>query len=248
MARILVFQHVAAEPLGTLDALIRARGHRIRFVNFNRHPAARPAVDAYDGLIVLGGGMNVHDEDRFPHLRVELAAIERALALDRPVLGICLGAQLLARVLGAPVYRNAVSEIGWYPLAPTKATARDPVLCPLEAPRPVFQWHSYTFDLPAGAVQLATGAECPMQAFRYGNHAYGFQFHLEMDAPLIGRWLSEPSYLANLEACGSPQSPDAIKAATSDHIGGLMALADQVFNRLLDRIGPMRARKLLPSR
>ncbi len=248
MARILVFQHVAAEPLGTLDAIIRARGHRIRFVNFNRDPQARPNIERYDGLIVLGGGMNVGDEARFPHLRTELAAIEQAIALDKPVLGICLGAQLLARVLGAPVYRHHTSEIGWYSLAPTPAAARDPVLKPLSGPRPVFQWHSYTFDLPRDAVLLATGADCPMQAFRYGESAYGFQFHLEMDEPLIRRWLSEPSYLADLEACGTPQNPDSIAAETAAHIEGLKTLADQVFNRLLDRIGAMRPRRSLPSR
>ncbi len=248
MARILVFQHVAAEPLGTLDAIIRARGHRIRFVNFNRHPDAAPEIERYDGLIVLGGGMNVGDEARFPHLRVELTAIERALALDKPVLGICLGAQLLARVLGAQVYPHTASEIGWYSLHPTAATPSDPVMSPLTAPQPVFQWHSYTFDLPRGALLVATGPDCPMQAFRYGEDAYGFQFHLEMDEALIRRWLSEPSYLADLEACGSPQQPAAIEAATPVHIEGLKALADRVFNRLLDLIGPMRARKSLPSR
>ncbi len=248
MARILVFQHVAAEPLGTLDAIIRARGHRIRFVNFTRHPDARPAIERYDGLIVLGGGMNVGDEARFPHLLTELAAIERALALGKPVLGICLGAQLLARVLGATVYPHSVSEIGWYPLEPTSETANDPVMCPLERSQAVFQWHSYTFERPRDAVLLATSAQCPMQAFRYGENAYGFQFHLEMDEALIRRWLSEPSYLADLEASGSPQQPSAIEAATSVHIEDLKTLADRVFNRLLDRIGPMRARKSLPSR
>ncbi|MBN8483126.1 MAG: gamma-glutamyl-gamma-aminobutyrate hydrolase family protein, partial [Xanthomonadales bacterium] len=98
MSRLLVFQHVAAEPLGTLDPLIRRRGHRIRFVNFERQPDAKPVIDRYRGLVVLGGPMNVEDQARRPHLRVELAAIERALAQGKPVLGICLGAQLLAHV------------------------------------------------------------------------------------------------------------------------------------------------------
>ena len=116
MPRLLVFQHVAAEPLGTLDPLIRARGHRIRFVNFEREPDAQPDVDRYRGLVVLGGPMNVEDQGRRPHLRAELRAIERMLAQGKPVLGICLGAQLLAHALGARVEPNPVPEIGWYPL------------------------------------------------------------------------------------------------------------------------------------
>ncbi len=121
MPRLLVFQHVAAEPLGTLDALIRARGHRIRFHNFERHPDAQPNVDRYRGLIVLGGPMNVEDQHRRPHLKTELLAIERALRQEKPVLGICLGAQLLAHVLGAPVRRHEQHEIGWYDLLVTEA-------------------------------------------------------------------------------------------------------------------------------
>ncbi len=117
MPRILVFQHVAAEPLGTLDPLIRRRGHRIRFKNFERHPDAQLNVDRYRGLVVLGGPMNVEDHPQRPHLANEMRAIERMLEQGKPVLGICLGAQLLAHVLGARVSRNPVPEIGWYPLA-----------------------------------------------------------------------------------------------------------------------------------
>ena len=248
MARILVFQHVAAEPLGTLDAIIRARGHRVRFINFHRDAVARPTVERYEGLIVLGGGMNLDQQADYPHLRTELAAIEKALKLGKPVLGICLGAQLLAHVLGAPVYRHGTPEIGWYPIDPTPATPADEVLSALTRPAPVFQWHSYTFDLPRDAVLVATGQDCPMQAFRYGDNAYGFQFHLEMDEALISRWLSKPSYLADIEACGTPQQPARIHAATGVYIEDLKALANVVFNRLLDRFGPQRGRKLLPSR
>jgi GMP synthase-like glutamine amidotransferase len=138
MPRLLVFQHVAAEPLGTLDPLIRKRGHRIRFKNFERHPDAQLNVDRYRGLVVLGGPMNVEDHPRRPHLRNEMIAIERMLEQGKPVLGICLGAQLLAHVLGAPVRRNEVPEIGWYPLRKTTEGTSDPVLAPLQADTPVF--------------------------------------------------------------------------------------------------------------
>lgn len=210
MPRILVFQHVAAEPLGTLDPLIRARGHRIRFVNFERTPDTQPDVDRYRGLVVLGGPMNVTDPAMRPHLRTELAAIERMLAQGKPVLGICLGAQLLAKALGARVRRNPVPEIGWYPLRMTDAGRADPVLGALGRTSSVFQWHGCHFDLPDGAAHLAQTDDCAQQAFRHGDNAYGFQFHLEVDAALIGRWLANPAYRDELAASGLPNDADAI--------------------------------------
>lgn len=248
MSRLLVFQHVAAEPLGTLDPLIRARGHRIRFVNFERHPDAVPSVDGYQGLIVLGGPMNVADRDRLGHLRVELTQIERALTQGKPVLGICLGAQLLAHVLGARVERNPTPEIGWYELEATTAAADDPVLAPLGSRAPVFQWHSYTFDLPSGATHLARTTTCEQQAFRYGASVYGFQFHLEVDARLIERWLSRPSYARELAAAGLGHDADEIRAAAAERLRVMQPLADAVFARFLDLVGRPEKRLVLPSR
>jgi GMP synthase (glutamine-hydrolysing) len=248
MARILVFQHVAAEPLGTLDPLIRSRGHRIRFVNFEREPDAQPSIDRYRGLIVLGGPMNVEDQHVRPHLRTELRVIETALQQGKPVLGICLGAQLLAHVLGAPVQRHRQPEIGWYRLHTTAAANEDAVMAPLAPQGPVFQWHSRSFALPHGAVHLAHTDTCEQQAFRFGDSAYGFQFHLEMDRPLIERWLGNPSYRQELASAGLAQDEAAIRAATIENIQAMQALADPVFNRFLDLIGRPARRIVLPSR
>ncbi|WP_024890492.1 type 1 glutamine amidotransferase [Luteimonas huabeiensis] len=248
MPRILVFQHVAAEPLGTLDPLIRSRGHRIRFVNFERDPHARPNVDRYRGLVVLGGPMNVDEQARRPHLRTELHAIERMLQQGKPVLGICLGAQLLAHVLGADVRRREAPEIGWYDLHATPEGRQDPVLAPLGEVARVFQWHRYHFEIPREAVHLARGAECEQQAFRWGELAYGFQFHLEMDRPLVERWLDTPAYREELAASGLPHDADAIRAATDLHIARMQAQADEVFNRFLDLVGRPQRRIVLPSR
>jgi GMP synthase (glutamine-hydrolysing) len=248
MPRILVFQHVAAEPLGTLDPLIRARGHRIRFVNFEREPDAQPDVDRYRGLIVLGGPMNVEDQARRPHLRTELRAIERMLELDRPVLGICLGAQLLAHALGAQVARAQRPEIGWYSLHPTAAGRSDPVLAPLGDRAQVFQWHGCRFDIPRDAVHLARSDDCEQQAFRWGANAYGFQFHLEMDQPLVERWLATPAYRDELAASGLRHDAEAIRAQTGAHIAALQQRADAVFNGFLDLIGRPQRRYTLPSR
>ncbi len=237
MSRILVFQHVAAEPLGTLDPLIRRRGHRVKFVNFERQPDAQPQMDRYRGLVVLGGPMNVEDREHRGHLLTELRVIEQALRQDKPVLGICLGAQLLAHVLGAPVRRHQPGEIGWYDLEVTRAGRDDAVVGRLGGPSPVFQWHRYTFDLPHGACQLARTATCEQQAFRYADNAYGFQFHLEADTALIGRWLGLPAYREELVAAGFGDAIDVIGARTAAAAEGLRASADAVFNGFLDLIG-----------
>lgn len=248
MPRLLVFQHVAAEPLGTLDRLIRDRGHRIRFVNFEREPDADPDVDRYKGLIVLGGPMNVCEQSQRSHLRTELRAIERALHLGRPVLGICLGAQLLAHALGANVRRHDSPEIGWYELLATEAGRLDPVLSALGERAPVFQWHGQTYDLPAGAEHLARTESCEQQAFRYGSAAYGFQFHLEMDLALIERWLQTPGYREELEQSGLGHDSEAIRRLSRERIGAMQASADAVFNNFLDLIGRPARRWVLGSR
>lgn len=248
MSRILVFQHVAAEPLGTLDPLIRRRGHRIRFVNFERDPGAQPDVDRYRGLVVLGGPMNVEDQASRPHLRTELRAIERMLGQGKPVLGICLGAQLLAHALGAPVKRQPVPEIGWYRLRATEAGRNDRVLAPLGEEAPVFQWHGRHFEIPRSAVHLARSETCEQQAFRWGGNAYGFQFHLEMDEPLIERWLATPGYRAELERREGLHDEAAIRAHTREHIADMQARAESVFSNFLDLVGRPQRRIALPSR
>lgn len=248
MSRLLVFQHVAAEPLGTLDRLIRRRGHRIKFVNFERHPDAEPCIDRYRGLIVLGGPMNVEDRAHREHLLTEMRAIEAALKQEKPVLGICLGAQLLAHVLGAPIRRQREAEIGWYDVVTTSAGQADPVLAPLGAQAPLFQWHNYTFETPAQAQHLAHSSACPNQAFRYGGNAYGFQFHLEANQALIERWLSTPAYRDELEAAGLAQDPQAIRARTAREAAAMEQRAEQVFGEFLDLVGRPLRRITLGSR
>ena len=248
MSRILVFQHVASEPLGTLDPLIRARGHRIRFVNFERDPDAQPNMDGYQGLIVLGGPMNVSEQSLRPHLRTELAVISQALKQQKPILGICLGSQLLAHALGAPIRLHTGPEIGWYPLHATEHGRDDKVISPLQPGHAVFQWHSYTFDVPHGARHLAYSETCAHQAFRYGENAYGFQFHLEMDRPLIERWLANPAYHEELRDAGLAYGAEQIRAQTLQHVDALQTHAAQVFNQFLDLVGKPAKRLLLGSR
>ncbi|MBL8300582.1 MAG: gamma-glutamyl-gamma-aminobutyrate hydrolase family protein [Rhodanobacteraceae bacterium] len=248
MSRLLVFQHVAAEPLGTLDRLIRGRGHRTKFVNFERQPDAAPCIDRYSGLIVLGGPMNVDDKAQRAHLLTEMRTIEAALYQGKPVLGICLGAQLLAHVLGAPIRRQREAEIGWYEVTTTDAGRSDSVIAPLGAGAPLFQWHNYAFEVPGQAQHLAQSAGCAGQAFRYGTNAYGFQFHLEANQALIERWLATPAYRAELCAAGLPHGADAIRATTAREVAAMEQRAELVFGEFLDLVGRPLRRICLGSR
>lgn len=248
MARVMIFQHVAAEPLGVLDPMLRRAGHRLRYVNFSRHPDARPRLERYDALVVLGGPMNVEQMGRYPHLAFETEAIRHFLEAEKPLLGICLGAQLLAHALGAEIHQRCGYEIGWYPLQPTAATGNDPVLSPLTDDHPVFQWHGRTFELPHGATRLARSAQCPNQAFRYGPQAWGFQFHLELDQGLIRRWLNTQAYLDELAASEVNRDAGTIHADTQRHIPHSLSLAESVFSNWLGRLGDRGRRIALPSR
>ncbi len=248
MAKVLVFQHVAAEPLGTLDPMLRNRGHRIRYINFHRDPFAQPDVGRYDALIVLGGPQMPDQGDRYPHLNVEMRCIEEALKREIPVLGICLGAQLLAYTLGGGVRPLDKWEIGWYDLEPTHQSAADPVFCALTEPRPAFQWHGYTFDLPRGAIHLARSETCENQAFRFGRNAYGLQCHLELDERLINRWLNMPEYLGDLEKNGRRGEAAAIQKQTHELIGQSADLSLEIFGQFLRPLGERRSRHVLPSR
>ncbi len=248
MARVVVFQHVPAEPLGTLDPMLRNRGHRIRYINFHRDPDAHPDMGRYDALIVLGGPQMPDQGNLHPHLNVEMRCIEEALKRDIPVLGICLGAQLLAYTLGGGVRAMPEWEIGWYDLEPTAQSAADPLFCALVEPQPVFQWHGYTFELPGEAVHLAQSETCANQVFRYGHHAYGLQCHLELDERLINRWLSLPEYLQDLELNGRRGDAAHIRDQTHALIGRSAELSHEIFGQFLHPLGERRGRHVLPSR
>src|SRR4029077_21161117 len=146
MKKLLVLQHVPHEILGTLNPLLKRAGFRIRYVNFGRYPDAQPSLDGYDGLVVLGGPMSAYDDTRLPHLRTEMKLIEAALQRNLPILGICLGAQLIARSLGARVFANHTKEIGWYNVHPSEHAEDDPLFRKFNEVEKIFQWHGDTFE------------------------------------------------------------------------------------------------------
>lgn len=246
--KILVFQHVPYEPLGTLDPLLKEAGFRIRYVNYGRDPYQRPSLDKYEALIVLGGPMNAHQIDTYPNLATEVDVIREAVDAGMSVLGICLGAQLLAKALGGQVSRNDEREIGWYDVHLTAAGQVDPVISTFASAQSVFQWHEDGITLPDGADNLATSPASDVQAFRYGDHAYGFQFHLEVNSSLVERWLTVPANQPILAAEAGRVDPQEIRQQTDERIGALQELSRQTFSRWIDRFDIVPRRRTLPSR
>ena len=246
--KILVFQHVPFEPLGTLDPLLKKAGFRIRYVNFARDPRQLPSLDGYSALIVLGGPMNVDQISDYPNLAIEVSLLQDALDRGISVLGICLGAQLLARALGSQVRPDEAREIGWYDVDLTAEGKNDPVLSAFSSRQQVFQWHEDAMQLPAGAVHLATSEACTVQAFRYGESAYGLQFHLEVNRSLIARWLDRAAYQPMLEEVTGTIDPEQIRERLNDSIRPLMQLSDRTFSRWIERFEIGSRRRNLPSR
>jgi GMP synthase (glutamine-hydrolysing) len=241
LPRILVFQHVASEPLGHLDPLLRESGFRIRYVNFEREPGAEPDVRKYDGLVVLGGPMNVDQVSRFPHLQTEMDVIRAAVQSGKPTLGICLGGQLLAAAMGGHVQPNPVPEIGWYRLHTRPAAHSDRLLRHFERiPRYIFQWHAYAFAPPPGAIPLAWTRSCRQQAYRLGDHAWGLQFHLEADNALIERWLQSPAARTEIERHWTGRRIAHIRAATRAHLPSAQHLSDRVFGEFIQLLAGRR--------
>lgn len=170
-----VFQHVPFEGLGSIEPWLVAHQARVTVTRFFEQPVL-PAVASLDLLIVLGGPMSVNDEDLFPWLREEKQFVADTIRSGKAVLGICLGAQMIASALGAKVFPGPHKEIGWHEIW---AEEREAGCFRLPAMATVFHWHGETFDLPAGAVRLAHSAGCRNQAFQIGRRVIGLQFHLE---------------------------------------------------------------------
>lgn len=189
-----VLQHVPHETLGRLAICLDQAGVAQRVVPLYMKLMHEMywEWDQVAGLVVLGGPMNVDEISQYPFLERELTWIRAAVVRDLPVLGICLGAQLLAKSLDARVFPNPVKEIGWYDLELT-LPANNSLFGGLTGRHKVFQWHGDTYELPAGAVQLARSEQCEQQAFRYGTRAYGLQFHVEVTAEMVEDWLNEPA-------------------------------------------------------
>ncbi|MFL5767434.1 MAG: type 1 glutamine amidotransferase [Actinomycetota bacterium] len=190
--------------------------------------APLPDLTEVAGIVAFGGSMNVDETERFPYLERERVLIRDCVERGTPFLGICLGAQLLARALDAPVGKAPVKEIGFARIHPTAAGATDPLLSCFDDGAHVFHWHEDTFELPDGSVLLATGEDITTQAFRAGESAWGLQFHLEIDLPEIDLWFDDAG--DDVEATWG-KSRETVLRESELHLGAQSARAREAFRR-----------------
>lgn len=225
MRTICSIHHIHCEMLGTVADVLKQEGIAIDYVRtFQGQPVPRD-LSGHDGLIVMGGPMGVYEQNQHAHLRDEIRLIQHALREEKPILGVCLGSQLLAAALGAPVTKGQQKEIGWLPVTLTDAAAQDSIWS--EAPRrfTAMVWHGDIFELPRGAVTLASTELTEQQAFRYGKNAYGILFHMEVTEKMVGDWVAEfAKELRDAQIDGRP-----IIAHASKHLPALQKIGDAVF-------------------
>lgn len=186
--RVLVLQHEPLDGPGYLGAALARRGAALHVVRLDLDEPV-PDPSEYDALLVLGGEMNVYQEAEHPWLVDENRAIQKAVGDDTPLLALCLGGQLLAKALGAPIHLGGATEIGLTRVLLTDAGRTDRLFAGLSDGLEVVEWHHDTFAIPAGAVALARSATCANQAFRFGGRAYGLQFHPEVTPAMLAAWL-----------------------------------------------------------
>lgn len=235
--RILVIKHVDREGLGLWEEFCREAGVALDVVALHRGDPL-PPPERYEGVISLGGPMNVYREGAYPFLKVEDYFIRRTLSEDVPFLGICLGGQLLAKAMGGLVMQNAGKEIGWHPITLTPMAQRDPLFAGLSESFTVFQWHADTFHPPVGGVRLASSRACRNQAFRFGGNAYALQFHPEVTPPMIEEWARE--YRADL---GDLANAERILEEAPAQCEKLQALSRQMFENFLGLMRHAAARR-----
>jgi GMP synthase-like glutamine amidotransferase len=232
--RLLVLQHLFCEHPGAFSDVMRERGLDVRTVALDEGGTLPPLHDV-DAILVMGGPMSANDEDLHPWLVAEKALLRDAVAAGMPVLGACLGAQLLAAALGGRVYPAPPGpEVGLLGVELTDAGRADPVLSVLSPSSLTVQWHGDTFDLPDGAELLASSPHSPNQAFRAGDSAYAIQFHLEVTAAQIAQWREVPAYAAALADVLGPEGGEAFLADAQARVPEITAVGRRLFAAWLD--------------
>jgi GMP synthase (glutamine-hydrolysing) len=232
--RVLVLQHIACEPPGVFEDVLRDRGADLHRVELDE---GEPLPDwrTFDAIVAMGGPMSANDDEALPWLTAEKQLIAEAVQADKHFWGVCLGVQLLAASLGARVYAGAAPEVGILPVALTLDGLTDPVFAGLPHEMLTLQWHGDTFDLPHRAVRLAGSPAYPNQAFRI-RRAYGVQFHLEVSVEMAREWADVPEYLTSLERTLGRENASTFLAEIEDRADEMRASGRALFDRWLDRV------------
>jgi len=230
---VLVLQHIACEPPGVYEDVLRERGAAIERVQLDEGDSL-PRWQGFDAVIAMGGPMGATDDNELSWLTEEKRYVGEAVRAGVPFWGICLGAQLLAASLGAKVYLGPAPEVGVLPVTLTPAAQEDPVFAEAPSTLPTLQWHGDTFDLPDGAELLATSPAYAHQAFRWGDAAYGLQFHLEVSTEMAAEWADVPAYAEALERMLGPGSLERLTDELGRRAGEMRTHARGMFERWLD--------------
>ncbi|MDQ2984000.1 MAG: type 1 glutamine amidotransferase [Actinomycetota bacterium] len=230
---VLVLQHIACEPPGAYEDVLRERGARIKRIELDEGETL-PDWRGFDAIVAMGGPMSVNDDASLPWLAGEKGTIADAVRAGVPFWGACLGVQLLASALGARVYTGPAPEVGVLPVTLTEEALADPVLAGLPRDLISFQWHSDTFDLPEGAVRLASSPAYENQAFRWGRRAYGVQFHLEVSPEMAAEWADVPEYAAALERTLGGDAAERLLADVAARSGEMQSHGRRMFGRWLE--------------
>ena len=232
MEDILVFQHEPEEGLGSFARILEQRNMGFRYIRPFSDEMPAESWEEVKALIILGGPMGVYEEEKYPFLKWEKTIIRSAIKNSIPLLGICLGAQLIASAVGAEVHPGNFKEIGWYPVTMTLEGEMDPLLGHIPNKALVFQWHGDSFDLPKGAQRLASSTYYDNQAFRLGRNVYGLQFHLEVTPNMVERWLDEQwRELAQIPYI----SPDKIRVDTRSYSQSSKYYGERFFQEFIRR-------------
>lgn len=226
MKQVIVLQHHANEGLGTIAEALEAAEISASTVCIFDGEKVPARMSEADGLIILGGAVGVYEAETYPYLSDEIRLIEKALGGEKPILGICLGSQLLAAALGAKVYKSGRQEIGWHAVKSSAAAQDDALWNGIEKEFWAFHWHGDVFELPAGAVSLASSSLTEHQAFRFGEKAYGILFHPEATGEII---LSMTKNF-NVEAEQAEITAAQIFADTEKHLSTYKSTANKIFS------------------
>jgi GMP synthase (glutamine-hydrolysing) len=235
--RILVLQHIACEPPGVFEDAMIDRGADLHRVELDEGEPL-PALDGFDAVVAMGGPMSVNDHAEHPWLVGEQQLVREAVERGVPFWGSCLGVQLLAASLGARVYAGPAPEVGVLPVELTPAAVSDPVFAGLPSRLATLQWHGDTFELPAGAVLLATSPAYPNQAFRVGPSAYGVQFHVEVTPAMADEWATIPAYAAYADRVLGEGGSHALLEEFRAGADAMQAHGRGMFERWLDLVRP----------
>ncbi len=219
---VFILEHEKSEGPGIFEPLIVEHGLSLKKIRLGKGEAI-PSDERPNGILIMGGSMNVYEEGSYPFLAQETAFIQQCIARQVPLLGICLGAQLIAKACGAKVFKAPVREIGWFTVRLTDSGVGDPLLRGFPSQFSVFQFHEDSFEIPHEAVHIIVAPLCPSQGFRIGDTIYGLQFHLESTREMVYQWTDKEG------------GREKILADTDRYIASCQRRGKEFFNRFLLR-------------